>query len=289
MRTHGAFASLFVGIVMLLCPPAVTPAGGANSLERSFSLVRDGKVFIEIKTGAVEVNSWRKDEVRIIADKNAVMEVQHIRDNVTIDVKRPGSRCEIYVPEAAQVRVDAGSGRVKAGDIGGSVDIRTTSGDINVASAGDGLRCKTISGDIQAGLIVGGADLKTTSGDIRVDFVRGAVRAGTLSGNIEIAAFARTDDVEIESISGNIKLKGELAAGGIYEVSSHSGNIEFALPAGSNFELRADTFSGNIDSEFEVRLSSGKIDRRVLVGTAGKGGARLRLSSFSGNIRLKRK
>lgn len=82
-------------------------------------------------------------------------------------------------------------------------------------------------------------------------------------------------------------MRGELAPGGIYELSSHSGNVEMGLLSASSYELRADTFSGNISCDFELKLS-GKIDRKQIQGTVGRGGARLNLSTFSGNIRIKR-
>jgi DUF4097 and DUF4098 domain-containing protein YvlB len=80
-------------------------------------------------------------------------------------------------------------------------------------------------------------------------------------------------------------LRGELSPGGIYRVNSHSGNIEMSIPSDSNFELRAETFSGNIQCDFDLKIS-GKIERKELRGVAGKGNASMILSSFSGKIRI---
>ncbi len=60
------------------------------------------------------------------------------------------------------------------------------------------------------------------------------------------------------------------------------------IPAGSGFDLEANTFSGDIDSEFEITVS-GKISPKEIRGTVGKGGATLILKSFSGNVDLKKK
>ena len=91
--------------------------------------------------------------------------------------------------------------------------------------------------------------------------------------------------MEMQSISGSIKLRGELSPGGIYEINSHSGNVEIGIPSDSDFELRAETFSGNIHCDYELKIS-GKIDRKKLQGVVGKGGANLILSTFSGKIRV---
>ncbi len=276
--------SLSLLIIMLLCIPPVLFA--RDGLERAFTLDRDGKVYLEGRTGHVEVSSWSKNEVRIVAPKNASIDVNHTKDNIRIIFNRP-SQCEIFIPDRAHLRIETTSGNVKAGEIGGFVDIRSASGDIDIAAAQSGVKCKSISGDIHIGKMTGSADLKTTSGKITAESIKGSITAGTVSGKIEIGSFSRTEEIEIESISGKIELRGELSPGGIYKINSNSGNIEMGLPSASNYELRVETFSGSIHCDFELKLS-GKIDRKKLQGMVGKGGATLGISSFSGNIRIKK-
>jgi hypothetical protein len=59
------------------------------------------------------------------------------------------------------------------------------------------------------------------------------------------------------------------------------------IPANSAFEFDAGTFSGVIDSDFPVEVS-GKMSSRELHGVVNKGGSALRLSTFSGDIDLKK-
>ena len=82
-----------------------------------------------------------------------------------------------------------------------------------------------------------------------------------MSGEIEIESFSHADAIAIESISGDIKLDGQLSPGGIYEINSHSGNVELGIPYDSHFELRVETFSGKIQCDFELTVS-GKIDHK---------------------------
>jgi DUF4097 and DUF4098 domain-containing protein YvlB len=60
------------------------------------------------------------------------------------------------------------------------------------------------------------------------------------------------------------------------------------IPVDSAFELEANTFNGDIASEFQIQVA-GKISPREIHGTIGKGGATLILKTFSGNIDLKKK
>lgn len=271
---------------LLLCIPSLLFARGEGNVERTHALDRDGKVYLSVKSGDIVVNTWNRNEIRLIAHQNTTADINSTEGTIRITISRSqSSHYEISIPDKAQLRVETASARVKARDIGGFVDIRTSSGDIEVMTARNGIRCKSVSGDIRVGGITGNAELKTTSGGIRAEGIRGSVEADTVSGKIEIDSFSRGDEVEIESISGNIKLYGELTPGGIYRIDSHSGNIEMGIPSSSGFELRVDTFSGTVQCDFELKVS-GKIEHKKIYGVVGKGGASLILSSFSGNIRV---
>jgi DUF4097 and DUF4098 domain-containing protein YvlB len=272
--------------MLLLCIPSLLFAGGEDNIGRTYALDRDGKVYLLVKSGDIVVNTWNKNEIRLIAHQNTTADINRTEGNIRIIISRSqSSHYELSIPDKAQLRVETASGKVEARGIGGLVDIRTASGDIEVVTVKNGIRCRSVSGDIRVEGITGNAELETTSGKIRVEGIRGSVKAGTVSGKIEIHSFSRGEEVEIESISGNIKLYGELTPGGIYRISSHSGNIEMGMPSGSDFEVRVDTFSGTVRCNFELKVS-GKIERGKVYGVVGKGRASLILSSFSGNIRI---
>ena len=59
------------------------------------------------------------------------------------------------------------------------------------------------------------------------------------------------------------------------------------IPANSSFDLEAGTFSGVIDSDFEIQVE-GKISPKEVHGTVNKGGARIRAKSFSGNVEIRK-
>ena len=289
MKIFKTYTFFFLLMSMLLGLPSLLLAKAEDKMERTYPLERDGKIFLKYKSGDIAVNNWNRNEVKIIAHQDADIDINQSKGNIRIIVKRSKSSFfELFIPDKAQLRIETQSGKVKAREIGGFVDIRTASGDLEVIMAQNGARCKTISGDIRIGEIQGNAYLETVSGRIAVKGVKGSIKAGTVSGNIEIGAFSQSEEIEIESISGNIKLQGEFSPGGIYKIDSHSGNIEIGLPPASNFELRVGTFSGNIHCDFELKVS-GKIDRKKLQGMVGKGGSSLTLSSFSGNIRINKR
>jgi DUF4097 and DUF4098 domain-containing protein YvlB len=286
MKIFKYYISLSLLMMILLCIPSLLFAKAEDNIEKTYTLDRDGKVYFEVKSGDIVVNSWDKNEIKIVAHKNAIIDIHQTDGNIRIIIKRHKSfYYELFIPDKAHLRVETVSGRVKAREIGGSLDIRTVSGEIEVVTAKNGVKCKTVNGSIYLEGIAGNADLKTTSGKIAVKGIKGSVKADTVSGSIELEALSHAEEVELESISGSIILRGELSPGGIYELNSHSGNIKMSIPSDSNFELRVETFSGDIQCDFDLKIS-GKIDRKNLQGVVGKGGASLILSSFSGKIRI---
>lgn len=305
MKSSKLNISLPLLITIMLCIPSLICAKAEERIEKTYSLDRDGKVYVKNISGDIVVNSWEKKEIRIIALK--VARYKRDLDNVTIDIHQTNGNVriitrhyksfslfrsthvsvylELCIPDKAHIRVKNISGSIEAREIGGFLDIKTISGDIKIGTAKNGVKGKTISGDISLEAITGNADLKTISGEITVEGLKGSFKADTVSGDIELETFSHAEEIEVESISGSIKLYGELSPGGIYEVDSHSGTIKIGIPAESDFELQTKTFSGDIQCDFELKMS-GKINRKRLQGVVGKGGASLIISSFSGNIRI---
>ena len=180
------------------------------------------------------------------------------------------------------------SGDVLLNGMAGSVKGKSVSGDVHVTDAKSGVDCESVSGDVHVKNVVGGADVKSVSGDITVQNCRGDIEAEVVSGDIKLMDVADAVEVKARSVSGGVKYVGDLARDGSYSMHSLSGNVVMAIPAGSAFDLSAKTFSGEIDSEFEIKMS-GKISKKELKGTVNGGGAEVEVKTFSGNIHLKKR
>ncbi len=103
----------------------------------------------------------------------------------------------------------------------------------------------------------------------------------------------------METVSGPVTFDGPLDANGRYEFETHSGSIRVAVPAGTGFDLEAQSFSGSFASNATITLSRGSqaaevpapavlwegADGREIEGTVG-GGGRLELSTFSGDMTI---
>ena len=223
------------------------------------------------------------------------------------------------LPEDIALDIMTGSGDLDIDARTGPVKVRTGSGDVVVASAGQGFEAKsgsgdvrldegagavsfsTGSGDIYLGDIVGNADLSAGSGDINIDLIKGDVSAGTGSGDIVIDVSKGM--VAVHTGSGDVSLHGHT---GSAEVETSSGEVEFYATAGEG-EVTLRTSSGDVDVvvyggesiDLDIRTSTGVIDtkvpivikeasRRRLQGISGDGEWKLRVSTSSGNVGVRR-
>jgi hypothetical protein len=97
----------------------------------------------------------------------------------------------------------------------------------------------------------------------------------------------------IRALSGDLDLQTSLTKGGRYDLESHSGDIQLAMPEQPGFDLDAGTFSGRIRIDFPIK-SEGPVrdsDRgpRSVRGTYGDASSSLRLQTFSGDVTVTRR
>jgi hypothetical protein len=93
----------------------------------------------------------------------------------------------------------------------------------------------------------------------------------------------------------DIEYSGRLARSGRYDMQSHSGDIRLVPTGNPGFDVDANTFSGDIRADFQLRagaqLTNGGDRRggnRSLRGAVGDASAVLTLRSFNGDIIITR-
>lgn len=306
--------ALIVGVA-LVAVPALAREKYQEKFEKIEPLAKNGKVYLGNISGDIVIKTWKENQVKILALKvseastserakenagEVTIEVTREGDTLRIETKYPKRRTpwggrdsvnvsvdyELWVPETASAEVRSVSGDVNLAPIGGTARVRCVSGNVDVLGAA-GADVDLVSGDLKVENIAGDAYVKAVSGDIRMTGIKGSVGAESVSGDIELKGVSDAATVTGKTVSGDIIYTGVIKPGGRYELKTHSGTIRMTIPASSAFEFEADTFSGVIDSEFEIQVM-GKISPREVRGTVNKGGATVRLKSFSGDIELKK-
>jgi hypothetical protein len=180
------------------------------------------------------------------------------------------------------------SGDVTLEKIAGTLKGKTTSGSVIVKGAAKGVYCKSVSGNVKVNDVEGDAELQTVSGTIKAGSVKGSITAENTSGNVELIDVTDAKVIKAKTLSGNVDYVGVIYSDGSYNFKSHSGDVILTIPQDAAFDLEAKTFSGSIDSDFEITLT-GKISKKQLKGSVNSGGATLEVKTFSGDVHIKKK
>jgi DUF4097 and DUF4098 domain-containing protein YvlB len=113
-----------------------------------------------------------------------------------------------------------------------NLELRTSSGDINVDGVNGQLTLASNSGEIKGSNITGAFNISTNSGDVKLE-------NSTLRG-----------ENNFRSDSGKIEFQGSLDPQGSYQFQTNSGDVKVKLPPGSSFHLTHTTNNGDLENEF---------------------------------------
>lgn len=269
--------------------------------------------------GRISVHGWERKEVRAQA-RNAGAKIE-MRKAGDPDADSPAMRLEILVSDKAEdeeVQHDSGNADIDVIlDVprGATVYLKTQDGDIEIDGVAEA-HLETVDGRIEARRITKAFDATSVGGNMALEDASGRARLSSMSGVIEARDVRPVDGsdflkistvsgdilldrigparVEVNTISGELRLTGPLARGGNYDFTTTSGDVTLLMPAESSFKLNARVSeSGEIITEFPLKYKGtaspvSLLQAGRLAGTYGSGDATINLVSFSGTLRLRK-
>src|ERR1700727_2993189 len=135
--------------------------------------------------------------------------------------------------------------------------------------------------------VAGNVEAETMSGEIAARDIDGEVRFKSMSGGL-VLADGWLDRLEANTMSGQIAADVTLRAGGEVHVGTMSGDVTLRLPEGSDAEVRLQSTSGAVRSEFESLRAAKAPASHTVSGNVGAGTGRVSVSSMSGSVTLLR-
>lgn len=220
------------------------------SIEREFIVEDTPELDVRIQSGRVEIVRGEPGKVKVTvdtSDRDFVVEqrgdlIVVSSDKDTSWLSRGSAFVVIEAPEGSDAVVATASARVESQIPLGHVEVKTASGEVDIASA-EAADLKTASGDTRIGHTTKALRFKTASGDLFVtDKSEGTISLASASGDIHIAE-AR-GSLDMNTVSGDVfvpKFLGQKAS-----LKSMSGDIRLGIPAGTNVDLDASLLSGTL-------------------------------------------
>ncbi|HZB45484.1 MAG TPA: DUF4097 family beta strand repeat-containing protein [Pyrinomonadaceae bacterium] len=309
-------------------------AAAPPGVERKIAAAADVSVSLCMASGSVVVRGWDKGEVHARSD---------MAGRIDLREGKSGKGVEVLVSDYADDETGAGHCN-STSDVeldvprGARVQIRVREGDVDIDGVAEA-RVESLNGDVDVRRVTRAVDVSCLSGDVSLSDSKGRARLHSVSGSVEamhvspaatgdeFEARSTSGDVSLERVghasvkgattSGSVRMSGPLVGSGLYEFTTHSGDVTMELPPDSSFRVNARIIhTGEVITDFPVRATlpaagnvleggipqpppppppNGKVKVKPpmppahtgLVGVVGKGGAELRLTTFSGTVYLK--
>lgn len=271
-------------------------------IDTTFAFVRNGWLDVSAVEGTVIVTGWTKPEAHVVARiETGYIDASMSTSRINLSTRservrnnrnsQKGTYFEISVPIGTRVMANSTSGDLRVRGTAAEAQVRTISGRVEVVDAADFVEVGSVSGDIRLERIRGRTRIGTTSGDLELDGITGDMEIHSTSSDMTIRR-VESSNVRIGTTSGDISYEGTIDAKGSYEINTHSGDVRFGVPSNMGATLSLQTFSGDIDSAFPMTLQPGENIRRQrgrrMEFTVGGGGARVTITTFSGDITIER-
>lgn len=287
-------------IVALTIGAAAAASGQTEELVRTIPMAPGGQFTLSNISGDITIAGTDDDALTLrvtkrLGDPGAAASEATARealDRVEIEIRERGGRVaveteyprrgladvfsggraavavdyDVTVPRGVGVAIESISGSVTVENIDGETSIETVSGDVRLASVPRLAEVEMVSGDLQM-TDVGSDDevsAEAVSGRITIDGVRAPrLDVSTVSGTLALTR-VEARRVDVETVSGPVTFDGALDADGRYRFESHSGDIRVTVPAGTEFDLEAQSFSGALESNAPITVRvAGRGDRTV--------------------------
>ena len=205
--------------------------------------------FVRTEKGKIEIDM---DSIgRMMKTMGEKMKLM-FSDGVKISIGKAGGEVTLKVPENAMphMKLQTTSGDIRVEDVVVTdLETTSTSGDINIsleeAKNAERIDMRTTSGDMEISAFADRMNITSTSGDVEVEGRVNDLSISTISGDIDV----RADVVymQFKAISGDVDLAFD--SDGIREVrgSTISGDIDIDLPEGIGVNaINTQTRSGDV-------------------------------------------
>jgi DUF4097 and DUF4098 domain-containing protein YvlB len=262
-----------------------------------------GVADLSLVSGKIIVTAWTRPEARVhVTSDHVPVRFEHEAGRLLLDAHgyRRGRGDDdddndndvdytVTVPVGTRVILHSISGDLESQGTRGDIEARSVSGDVRVDDVARTATLETLSGNLTVHNVRGDLHMRTVSGDADADMISGDVTFSSVSGHGYVTK-AASRNLHMESVSGDLTYAGTLDPSGTYDLHAHSGDVRLELPADAGATVSLDSFSGEITSDFQITIQPrGETGPggQHLDATLGKGGARITVVTFSGDIDLR--
>jgi len=253
----------------------IAPGGTVNIVNN------DGSVNLKSAPGNQVLISYSasSDKVEVDHESTADKRRIEIRTHALADSRPTNNEAqvayEISVPAGVSVSVSTATAPITVDGVSGDIALSSDTGQITLRNvARSHVHVRGIAAPVTL--------TNVSAGHIDVTANSGAVQLVDVNG----------PKVNVGTTSGDITYKGDCSGVGSYVLTTHSGNIDLALPQTASVDLSARSVKGSVENDFPLQKKAHTtfVPRAgsSFAGTSNSGSSSVELQSFSGKIRVKK-
>ncbi len=279
------------------------------------SIAVDAKVNISlcVSEGKLKINGWERSEIRAfvsngsevgfnVREKNKQNNAALVmvvgfdpakNEAANADECLSGEEIELDVPRGAVVNVKGQASKTTIDSVG-KARVEIVGGDIFLNNIERGISATTYQGDVTVEKSSGAMTLVTTTGnivafDVNQSEIGDVFKAKTSSGAVTLQQVGHRQ-MEIYSNSGSMKFVGGFQTGGQYTFRTSNGSILLLMPEKSSCKINALYGYGKFNSEIKLNVitENNTSKAQSLVASIGSGDATVNLTTYSGEIRIRK-
>jgi DUF4097 and DUF4098 domain-containing protein YvlB len=280
-------------VLFALAPAALAALTLIQQIDSTVPVERGQRLEVDLFAGDVDVKTWSRNAVRVVADPDGRGRVEIERSATSVSVRTTGRRgppsstdIELTVPAWMALDISGVYTDITIAGARGPISAETVQGDVS-AEGGEGLvSVKSVQGGVSVTGAKGRIEANSVNADVEVRRSTGEVSTETVNGSIDLVGTDATT-LTATSVNGDLNYDGPLHSGGRYALSTHNGDITLAVTEAASAAVSVSTFNGEFESDFPVTLTETRKGKRFNF-TIGSGSAQVTLESFQGTISLVR-
>lgn len=279
-------------LLALLVPLGLLSAATPSRVERTFETTSNPRISLTNMKGRISVKGWEKAEVHVVSSTaSPQVAVDAEQFPATGEAEKLHFTTHALNPQVADKSADY-TLEIPLGSI---LEVRNPEGSVQVQTLTGEASVDTVGGTIAVSDVSGHLAVRSIGGDIEIVRPAGRVEANSICGNLRVVN-PSSYHLRALTTSGKIFYEGDFLAGGEYQLSEYSGDMEILTPSSASFELNAHTVRGKVVADPDIALTPKRhtTDRPApyagasFVGTHNTGRATVEATSFSGVIRIRK-
>ncbi len=285
---------LTIAAALLAALSSVEASQQRPQTDQTVPVARGARLEINAYAGGIVIRAWDRDAIRVQAEHSSRDRIEIRPSDSVVTIKASSSMgaprsvdMDISVPSWMRIDLAGTYADVTVDGSQGEIEIETVRGDLNVKGGAGFVSLKSVEGMVSLENATGRITLRSVNEGISIANVSGEVIAETVNGDVSLSK-VQSSNVDVATVNGDVSFDGAIRDNGLYQLTTHNGDITVTVGENTNATVAVRTFNGEFVAGFPVKIldTSGRNKRFSLV--LGSGSARVDLESFGGTISLQR-